>query len=93
MAGQQGIRTRSSKLRSWLRNVTSMIVPIAESRNVQFRGLYNKGHLEIERYESYLKLQRELRYMATKENDKLRFQEKERMKNLHTQQEDYKSMR
>ncbi|QGQ98029.1 ribosome small subunit-dependent GTPase A [Paenibacillus psychroresistens] len=53
----------------------------------------HQGTLEIERYESYLKLQRELRYMATKENDKLRFQEKERVKRLHTQQKNHKSMR
>jgi ribosome biogenesis GTPase len=52
-----------------------------------------KGTLDIARYESYLKLQRELRYMATKENDKLRLQEKDRMKKLYTQQKTHKSMR
>jgi ribosome biogenesis GTPase len=51
------------------------------------------GNLETQRYESYLKLQRELRYMATKENDKLRLQEKERVKKLHSQQKNHKVMR
>jgi ribosome biogenesis GTPase len=52
-----------------------------------------QGTLDIARYESYLKLQRELRYAATKENDKLRLQEKDRMKKLHTQHKTHKFMR
>jgi ribosome biogenesis GTPase / thiamine phosphate phosphatase len=51
------------------------------------------GTLETQRYDSYLKLQRELRYMAAKENEKLRLQEKDRAKKLHSQQKNHKTMR
>jgi ribosome biogenesis GTPase len=51
------------------------------------------GELDKDRYESYLKLQRELHYMEIKENEKLRLQEKQRVKKQHVQQRHHKTMR
>jgi ribosome biogenesis GTPase len=51
------------------------------------------GTLDSQRYDSYLKLQRELRYMASKESGRQRLQEKERLKKLHTQHKHHKTMR
>ncbi|MBO9605949.1 MAG: ribosome small subunit-dependent GTPase A [Paenibacillaceae bacterium] len=53
------------------------------------REALRTGELAQERYDSYLKLQRELQYIARKEDIRLQLQEKERWKKIHTAQKEH----
>ncbi|MNN87379.1 putative ribosome biogenesis GTPase RsgA [compost metagenome] len=48
------------------------------------------GSLEEERYNSYLKLQKELAYLARKEDKQLQLQEKSKWKQIHKQMRTHK---